>query len=64
MLFGKPEYTRSTVCTQFEEKDADKWETVLDCLNYMFDEGGDEFVVLTLADIKYNIKVCPVRACW
>ena len=56
MLFGKPVYTSSTVRTQFEEKPADKWETVLDCVNYMLDKGGDEFVVLTLVDIKYNIR--------
>ena len=56
MLFGKPKYTSSTVRTQFEEKSADSWQTVLECINYMFDEGGDEFVVLTLVDIKYDIR--------
>ena len=56
MLFGKPVYTRSTVRNQFEEKDADSWETVLDCIYNMVDEGGEEFVVLTLVDIKYNIR--------
>ena len=56
MLFGKPVYTRSTVRTQFEEKDADNWQTVLELVNFMLDEGGDEFVVLTLVDIKYNIR--------
>ena len=56
MLFGKPKYTRSTVRTQHEEKDANNWQTVLNMVNYMLAEGGDEFVVLTLADIKYNIR--------
>ena len=56
MLFGKPKYTRSTVRTQYKEKDADSWQTVLELVNYMLDEGGDEFVVLTLVDIKNNIR--------
>ena len=43
MLFGKPKYTRSTVRTQYAEKDANSWQTVLDCINIMPDEGGDEF---------------------
>ena len=56
MLFGKPKYTSSTIRTQYEEKSADKWETVLDCINNMIDEGGDEFVVLTLVDIGHSIR--------
>lgn len=56
MLFGKPKYTRSTVRTQYVEKDADSWQTVLGCINIMLNEGGDEFVVLTLVDIKYDVR--------
>lgn len=56
MLFEKSKYTRSTVRTQNEEKTADSWQTVLDCVNFMIAEGGEEFVVLTLADIKHNIR--------
>lgn len=55
MLFTKSECTRSTVRTSSEEKDADRWETVLGCLNELF-AFEDDFVVLTLADIRHNIR--------
>ncbi|MDE7229772.1 MAG: hypothetical protein K2N56_04760, partial [Oscillospiraceae bacterium] len=54
MLFEKTRTERSTVRNQCEEVSADSWETVLDFLNKMFDD-PEEFVVLSLAEIKHNI---------
>lgn len=63
MLFNKTECMRSTVRTQCEEKTADCWETVLGCLEELFDD-ADEFVVLSLADkdIKHNVRF--VQSAW
>lgn len=55
MLFEKTKCERSTVRTQYEEKFADRWETVFDCISEMLDD-SDGFVTLTLADIKHNIR--------
>ncbi len=55
MLFKKTDCERSTVRNQCDEIYADSWETVLDFLNKMFDD-PEEFVVLSLAEIKHNIR--------
>ncbi len=62
MLFKKSKCERSTVRSQNEEKNADRWKIVLDFLNRLFDEPEDEFVVLTLANIKHNIRY--VQSTW
>lgn len=62
MLFKKSKCERSTVRSQNEEKAANRWKTVQDFLNRLFDEPEDEFVVLTLADIKHNIRY--VQSTW
>lgn len=61
MLFENSKCERSTVRTQYEEKAADSWETVQGCLDELF-EDADDFVVLELADIKYNIRY--IQSAW
>lgn len=61
MLFKKTKCEQSTVRTLCEEKAADSWDTVLGCLDELFDD-TDEFVVLTLAEIKHNIRY--VQSAW
>ncbi len=62
MLFKKSKCENPTVRSQYEEKAANRWKTVLDFLNRLFREPEDEFVVLTLADIKHNIRY--VQSTW
>lgn len=62
MLFEKTENTRSTVRNQCDEVPADRWETVREFLNIMFnDENKDEFVVLSLAGTQ---PIRYVQSAW
>lgn len=51
----------NTVGTQGGERAANSWNDVMDGINEMF-ECEDEFVTLTLADIKHNVRY--VQACY
>lgn len=61
MLFEKSKPERSTVRNQCEEVSAESWETVLGFLNQLIDD-PDEFVVLSLAEIKSNVRF--IQSAW
>lgn len=63
MIFKKEAYSKSTVRTQNEEKYADNWETVFECLEELFND-SDEFVVLTLADDNVKHGIQYIQSAW
>lgn len=53
--FGKVNCDEAYVENQDGKSKADSWMTVADYIYEMFDD-SDQFVILTLADIAYNIR--------